>query len=85
MLQWPTHNERQLMQQLRGRGWVKASVLPPAIRTIRNLLGKGWIESTGAGRDLCYRLTEEGMIAKTTPIPPYGRKQSEEREASSRC
>ena len=85
MLTWPTHYERQLMQQLRGRGWVKASTLPPVIRTIENLLKKGWIESTGAGRDLSYRLTELGMAAKTAPIPSYGRKQSEEGEASSRC
>jgi len=85
MLKWPTHYERQWMQQLRGRGWVRASTLPPLIRTIENLLRKGWIESTGTGRDLCYRLTEQGMIAKTTPIPPYGRRQSEEHEASSRC
>ena len=85
MSKWPTHYERQLMQQLRGRGWVKASALPPVIRTIENLLAKGWIESTGAGRDLSYRLTDLGMAAKTAPIPPYGRKQGEEREASSRC
>ena len=54
------------------------------IRTIENLLNKGWIESTGAGRDLSYRLTELRMAAKTAPIPSYGR-QSEEGEASSRC
>lgn len=84
MLKLPTHYERQLMQHLRGRGWVKASALPPVIRTIENLLEKGWIESTGAGRDLSYRLTDLGMAAKTAPIPSYGR-QSEEGEASSRC
>jgi len=85
MLKLPTHYERQLMQHLRGRGWVKARALPPVNRTIENLLNKGWIESIGAGPDLSYRLTDLGMAAKTAPIPSYGRKQSEEGEASSRC
>jgi hypothetical protein len=69
----PTHYERQLMQQLRGRGWVRANALPPVIRTIENLLRKGWIESGGVGRDFSYRLTEQGMAAKTAPIPLYGK------------
>ena len=83
MLKWPTHNERQWMQQLRGRGW--PSTLPPLVRTIENLLKKGWIESTGTGRDLSYRLTDQGMFAKTTLIPPYGRRKCDEGEMSSRC
>ncbi len=73
------------MQQLRGRGWVKASALPAVTRTIENLLNKGWIESSGAGRELSYRLTELGITAKTALIPLYGKKQSEGRDASSRC
>jgi hypothetical protein len=39
------------------------------------LLQKGWIESRGAERSLEYRITEEGMNAKTAPIPRYGRKK----------
>jgi chromosome segregation and condensation protein ScpB len=67
----PNHFERQLMQQLRGRGWVKASGLPPSPRIIGHLLRKGWIEAQGAENDLAYRMTEEGMTAKTAPIPKY--------------
>ena len=40
----PNHRERQLMQYLRGGGWVKASTLPPGPRLIEGLLLKGWIE-----------------------------------------
>jgi hypothetical protein len=68
----PNHNERQLMQQLRGRGWVKGSELPPSV-LIARLLQRGWIEGRGTGRELEYRITEEGMAAKSAPIPDYGR------------
>src|ERR1700694_6256433 len=37
----PTHRERQLMQHLRGGGWVKASVAPGGEKLIENLLAKG--------------------------------------------
>jgi predicted transcriptional regulator len=52
----PNHRERQMMQRLRGRGWVKARELP---------------ESQGTGRDIAYRLTEEGMAAKKAPVRLY--------------
>jgi hypothetical protein len=68
----PTHYERQLMQQLRGRGWVKGSEFPPSI-VIATLLRKGWIEARGTGRELEYQITQGGMVAKTAPIPQYGR------------
>ena len=67
----PNHFERQLMQQLRGRGWVKASEFPPSTRLIGALLQKGWIEAQGANKDLTYRITEEAMMAKTALIPKY--------------
>ena len=66
----PNHMERQLMQQLRGRGWVRGSELPPS-SLIGALLRKGWIESRGAGRDHEYRITEQGMAAKTALILPH--------------
>src|SRR6185437_286528 len=65
----PNHRERQLMQQLRGRGWVKAFELPPSTRSVDGLLRKGWIEVQGEGRGRVYRITEEGMRAKTALIP----------------
>jgi predicted transcriptional regulator len=33
------------------------------------LLNKGWIEVDSGGRNSVYRITEEGMVAKTAPIP----------------
>jgi hypothetical protein len=69
----PNHNERQLMQQLRGRGWVKGFELPPASAIVGGLLQKGWVEARGAGRGLEYRITEEGMTAKRALIPPWER------------
>jgi hypothetical protein len=67
----PSHLERQMMQRLRGRGWVKGFELPPSPRITDALLRKGWIESQGTGRDIAYRLTEEGMAAKKAPVRLY--------------
>jgi hypothetical protein len=57
------------MQRLRGRGWVKASQIPDAIITLKRLLEKRWVERQGHGRAASYRITEEGIAAKTAPIP----------------
>jgi len=67
----PSHRERQLMQLLRGRGWVKAVELPAGRITVERLIERGWIESQGVGRDLVYRMTEEGLAAKKAPIRLY--------------
>jgi hypothetical protein len=64
----PNHRERQLLQYLRGRGWVSASLLPPARKTLDTLLRKEWIERAGEGTALAYRITEQGIAAKTTPV-----------------
>jgi hypothetical protein len=56
------------MQQLRGRGWVSAIELPENPITLQRLFEKSWIESQGKGRDLAYRITEEGMAAKKAPV-----------------
>jgi hypothetical protein len=37
----PNHRERQLMQQLRCRGWVSAIQLPEAPGTLKGLLQLG--------------------------------------------
>ena len=39
------HHERQLMQRLRGAGWVNASTLPSSPGLVQKLLQKGWIET----------------------------------------
>lgn len=73
MISLPKHKERQFMQELRGRGWVKGLELPPASATVNGLLQKGWLEARGTGRSLEYRITEEGMTAKRALIPISGR------------
>ena len=64
----PNHHERQLMQRLRGRGWVKATSLPPT-QVIAKLLQKGWIEHRSSTQGLEYQITENGLSAKTAAIP----------------
>jgi predicted MarR family transcription regulator len=65
----PNHREREFMQRLRGHGWVKAAQLPAAKTTLKRLLEKRWVERQGIGRDTTYRITDEGITAKTAPIP----------------
>ena len=65
----PTHRERQMMQRLRDRSWVKAIEFPESLTTMKRLLEKRWVESQGAGSELSFRITEEGLTAKTAPIP----------------
>jgi hypothetical protein len=67
----PNHRDRQLMQQLRGAGWVRATALPPSPRTIEGLLGKGWIEQRGVQNETCYRITQKGLAAKTAQVRIY--------------
>jgi len=62
------HRERQFMQYLRGAGWVGAIALPDTPTLIANLLGKGWIESNESEGAVSYRLTDQGLVAKTTPV-----------------
>jgi hypothetical protein len=69
----PNHNERQLMQRLRGRGWVSALELSSAPTVARRLLERGWIESEGAGRLMMVRLTDAGLAVKKAPMTLCGR------------
>jgi hypothetical protein len=62
----PNHRERQLMQKLRGAGWVNATALPESRKVIANLLARGWIEANEDAT--AYRLTEKGLDAKTAPV-----------------
>ncbi len=65
----PNHRERQIMQYLRNGGWVKATALPAGTRLIEGLLRKGWIEQQGATGEIFYRITEDGLAAKTARVP----------------
>jgi hypothetical protein len=73
-----THLERQLMQRLRGAGWVNASALPPSPRLVQTLPQKGWIETAKSGPKnvVIYRLTEVGLNAKKLPVSVPQRKPS---------
>jgi len=64
----PNQRERQIMQRLRGNGWVKAFMLPDRSKTIEGLLAKGWIEGQGLGHERAYRLTDAGLAAKKVPM-----------------
>ena len=64
----PNHRERQILQRLRGNGWVKALALPTSSKMIQILVAKGWIEGQGRGNELAYRITETGLAAKKTPV-----------------
>jgi hypothetical protein len=63
------HHERQFMESLLGRGWIKARLLPPSARLVENL-NKGWIEQKqGPENETYFRLTEKGLEAKRATIP----------------
>jgi hypothetical protein len=68
----PNHNERQLMQRLRGRGWVSAAELSSSPTVALRLLERRWIVAEGSGRAMAVRLTDEGLAAKRAPIPMQG-------------
>lgn len=69
MASTPNHYERQLMQRLRGRGWVNALELSTNPTVVNRLIARQWIERDGTGLDTTFRLTEEGLAAKKVPIP----------------
>jgi hypothetical protein len=64
----PNHRERQLMQYLRGSGWVRAGTLPHWPRVTANLLERGWIEQQLQSGEPFFRITEKGLEAKRTTI-----------------
>jgi len=64
----PNSRERQIMQHLRGAGWVKASSLPDHPRIMTNLIKKGWIECQRTENGQAYRLTDLGLEAKKAPL-----------------
>ena len=65
----PNSRERQIMQRLRGAGWVKAAGLPHSPRVFINLIRKGWVEVAQTEHGQMYRLTELGLQAKKAPLP----------------
>jgi hypothetical protein len=64
------HRERQFMEYLRGKGWVKGTALPPSRLTV-SLQKRGWIEQQvqGPKNEIFYRMTDVGLNALRTPVP----------------
>ena len=52
----PNSRERQIMQHLRGAGWVKATGLPDSPRIMTNLIRRGWIECRQTENGQAYRV-----------------------------
>jgi hypothetical protein len=65
-----THPERQFMEYLRGKAWVKETALPPS-QLIVSLQKKGWIEQQfqGPKNEIFYRMTDVGLAALKAPVP----------------
>ena len=63
-----THRERQFLQYLSNGEWQLAIGLSGGERLVAKLLRYGWIEETGTGRELAYRITPRGSAAKTIPV-----------------
>lgn len=63
------HPQRQFLNYLRHADWVKVSALPEAPRVIVKLMGLGWIERTGSGAAVSFRITEAGLDALKKPVP----------------
>lgn len=66
--QVPTHPQRQFMQYLGSGAWVRAIDLPDRPKVVAKLVGNGWIERDGEGRNVSYRITRSGLAAKTAPV-----------------
>jgi hypothetical protein len=64
------HRERQFMEYLRGRGWVKGTTLPPS-RLTAKLQKRGWIEQQlqGPNNEIYYRMTDVGLKGLTAYVP----------------
>jgi DNA-binding MarR family transcriptional regulator len=65
-----THPERQFMEHLRGKDWVKGTTLPTS-RLIASLRKKGWIEQQlqGPKSRVFYRMTDAGLAALKARVP----------------
>jgi hypothetical protein len=69
--EFANHYERQFMEYLRGKGWVKGNTLPPSRPLISGLLKKGWIEREDQGpeKEPFYRIADVGLAALKAPVP----------------
>ena len=69
--EFANHYERQFMEYLRGKGWVKGTTLPPSKPLISSLLKQGWIEhhDDGPKKEAFYRMTDAGLAGLKAPVP----------------
>jgi hypothetical protein len=86
----PNSRERQVMQHLRGAGWVNALGLPDSPKIIANLITKGWVECqrTESGRRIALQSWDfrprkrrfsygPSQDRDRKPIPPPGQRRNE--------
>ena len=65
----PNHREREIMQRLRGRSWVKAVAIPDSPIIIQRLLSRGWIESQGIVRKKKQRIGRNPKTGERVEVP----------------
>ena len=65
-----THPERQFMEYLLGKGWVRGMTLPASRLTV-SLQQIGWVEQQveGPKNEIFYRMTDVGLKALRAPVP----------------
>jgi hypothetical protein len=63
-----THRERQFLQYLRDGACRPTVGLPDSPKLISKLLGNGWMERSGNGTEVVYRITPKGLAAKMAPV-----------------
>jgi hypothetical protein len=80
-----THPERQFMEYLRGKGWVKGTTLPASRLTV-SLQQRGWIEQQvqGPKNEIFYRMTDVGLKALRAPVPVGRPSQAKGEEPAQR-
>jgi hypothetical protein len=69
-MSYATHRERQFMEYLLGKGWVRGTTLPSSRLTV-SLQKRGWIEQQvqDPKNEIFYRMTDVGLNALRAPVP----------------
>ena len=60
----------ETLEQFPSPGWNEA------YHPLRVAMMRGWVETTDDGYTVCYRITDAGRLALTTPKPNHGRKHA---------
>jgi predicted MarR family transcription regulator len=63
------YHQRRFLQHLRHGRLVRMIELPAAPEVVAKLLEFGWIERSGSGSAVAYRITPAGLEAMKRPSP----------------